>query len=317
MLRFRSLGRTVMGTVRGLLARSFCAVVPVLRPIGAALAAVGGGVYRIAGPILRPLRRLARPLKGLSLDLAGLVPALLAGAGVFLVVAGLFNYFSPAVLPSPSPTDVVVSDSPAPYSLPPLVTVGPSVSGNPSPGTSGTNTLAIATRVVIPALNIDLPIVASPANEQYPLCNAAEYLTLGKAYAYPGAPQAVYLYAHARVHMFWNLLVNSKVNNGAAMLGMWVEVYTDDNQRHVYEISQVIRHVPPTTSFADKALAARTDQLWLQTSEGHVNSSTKLQIVADPIGVLAASQADAHPKNTSTICPDSVCTGPNQGGCHR
>ena len=292
MLRLRSLGRIVVGTLRSLLA-SFGAVVAVLR-------------------------RLARPLKGLSRDLVGLIPALLAGAGVFLVVAGLFNYFSPAVEANPSPTDVVASDSPAAYSLPPLVTINPSGSGDASPGTSGGIGLAVATRVVIPALNIDVPIVASPANEQYPLCNVAEYLSLGKDYAYPGAPQAVYLYAHARVHMFWNLLVNSKINNGAAMIGMWVEVYTDDNQRHIYEISQVIRHVPPSTSFADKALASQTDQLWLQTSEGHANSSTKLQIVATPIGVLAASQADAHPAGRGNVCPDApLCTASNQGGCRR
>ena len=113
MLRLRSLGRTVVGTVRGLLARSFDVGVPVLRPVGAALAAGAGAVSRTARPILHPLRRLARPLKGLSRDLAGLVPALLAGAGVFLVVAGLFNYFSPAVEPNPSPTDVAQAPDPS------------------------------------------------------------------------------------------------------------------------------------------------------------------------------------------------------------
>ncbi|MGD0019674.1 MAG: hypothetical protein ABSD62_10510 [Candidatus Limnocylindrales bacterium] len=318
MLRLRSLGRTVQGTVRGLLARPFRAVGSILRPVGAALGALARTVARITRPIVRPFRRIARPLKGFLGDLVGLVPALLAGAGVFLVVAGLFNYFSPAALPSPSPSDVVASASPAPYSLPPRVTAEPSGSGNPSPGPSGTAALAIATRVVIPALNIDDPIVASPHNEQYPLCNVAEYLSLDKVYAYPGAPQAVYLYAHARVHMFWNLLVSSKVNDGAAMIGMWVEVYTDDDQRHIYEISRVIRHVPATTTFADQALAATTDQLWLQTSEGHANSSTKLQIVAMPIGVLAASHADAHPAGRGSVCPDApLCTAPNQGGCRR
>ena len=100
---------------------------------------------------------------------------------------------------------------------------------------------APATRVVIPALGIDLPVVTSPPNEHFPLCNVAEYLVLGRALAYPGLPQATYLYAHARTGMFLPLLTQSQVNNGAAMIGMWVEVYTDDNQRHVYEISQVIR----------------------------------------------------------------------------
>lgn len=296
MLRLRSFGRTVRG----------------------AFAAVAGRVARIARRIGRPFSRLVRPLEGLLGVLAGWATALLAGAGVFLVVAGLFYYFSPAALPSPSPSDVAVSGSPAPYSLPPRVTAGPSGSGTASPGPSGTAALAIATRVVIPALNIDDPIVASPHNEQYPLCNAAEYLTLNKVYAYPGAPQAVYLYAHARVHMFWNLLVNSKVKDGAAMIGMWVEVYTDDDQRHIYEIARVIRHVPPTTAFADQALAATTDQLWLQTSEGHANSSTKLQVVAMPIGVVAATHADAHPTGRGSVCPDApLCTAPDQGGCRR
>ncbi len=323
MHRLRSLGRTVRGAIRELLARPFRAVVSIFRPVGAALAALAGTVARHAGPIARPLRRLARPLRGLLRDLVGLVPALLAGAGVFLVVAGLFNYFSPAYLSSatgssPSPSTVVASASPEPYTLPPLVTAAPSPSGSASPGASGTIGLALATRVVIPALNIDDAIVASPPNEQFPLCNVAEYLTLDRVYAYPGAPQATYLYAHARVNMFWNLLVQSKVNNGAGMIGDWVEVYTDDDQNHIYVISQVIRHVPPTTAFADQALAATTDQLWLQTSEGHVNSSTKLQVVAMPIGVLAATQADAHPKNNAIVCPDApLCTAPNQGGCRR
>jgi hypothetical protein len=171
---------------------------------------------------------------------------------------------------------------------------------------------------VIPALNIDLPIQASPPNEQYPLCNTAEYLTLDKAYAYPGAPQVTYLYAHARIYMFWQLLAQSKINDGAGMIGDLVLVYTDDNQRHIYEISQVIRHVPPTNAFADQALSVKADQLWMQTSEGHLDSSTKLQVVALPVGVLAASQADSHPKLTGTVCPDApLCTAPGQGGCRK
>jgi hypothetical protein len=254
----------------------------------------------------------------------GVLPALLAGAGVFLVVAGLFNYFTPPAVGDASPTATVTPSPVVLASVPPVATATPrrsptvSPSGSAAPSPTSSADWAIATRIAIPALNIDLPIQNAPANEQFPLCDAAEYLTLGKAFAYPGAPQAVYLYAHARVNMFWQLLVNSKVNNGAAMIGMWAEVYTDDNQRHIYEIDQVIRHVPPNTSFADAALAATTDELWLQTSEGHADSSTKLQVVAKPIGVLAASQADAHPKLTGKVCPDApLCTAPGQGGCRK
>lgn len=316
MLRLRSLGRSLGRTLRRVFSRPFHALVRILEPVGAALAAFGRAGARMTRPIVRPFRPLVRPLRGLLGDLVSLMPALLAGAGVFLVVAGLFNYFSPAGQPGASPTAEVASGSPSLLSLPPLAT--PSGSASPSPGTSAGITRAVATRVVVPALNIDLPIIASPPNEQFPLCDTAEYLALDKAYAYPGAPQAVYLYAHARVHMFLPLLTTSQVNNGAAMIGMWAEVYTDDNQRHIYEITQVIRHVPNSPSTLDQPLAVTTDELWLQTSEGHADTSNKLQVVALPIGVLAASQADAHPASTAHVCPDAPrCTAPNQGGCRR
>ena len=273
---------------------------------------------RAAGSVLVPV---LKPVLGLLGDAMGLVPALLAGAGVFLVVAGLFNYFTPISQGQSTPT-AEVTFSPEPFSLPPRPTasrsasVGPSSSGSIEP--SPTDSWAIATRIVIPALNIDLPIQASPANERFPLCNTAEYLTLAKVYAYPGAPQVTYLYAHARIYMFWQLLAQSKINNGDGMLGDLVLVYTDDNQNHVYEISQVIRHVPPTNAFADQALAVKSDELWMQTSEGHLDSSTKLQVVATPVGVLAASQADSHPKLTGTVCPDApLCTAAGQGGCRK
>ena len=300
MLRLRSFGRAL-----------------ILEPVGAAFASLGRACARIARPIVRPFRPLVRPLMRLLGDIVGPMPALLAGAGVFLVVSGLFNYFSPAGPAGASPTAGVASASPSLFSLPPGAT--PSGAASPSPGSSGTTTLAVATRIVIPALNIDLPIVVAPPNEQFPLCDTAEYFSQGKvAYAYPGAPQAVYLYAHARAQMFLPLLTTSQVHDGAAMKGDFVEVYTDDNQNHIYEITLVIRHVPANTAFADRASAATTDQLWLQTSEGHADTSDKLQVVAMPLGVLAASQADAHPAPTGRVCPDAPrCAAPNNSGCRR
>ena len=249
------------------------------------------------------------------MDLVGILPALLAGAGVFLVVAGLFYYLQPAsadsAAASPTPTLSV-----APYSLPPRLSAAPS--------TSAGATAAIATRIRIPALAIDLPIVAAPANEEFPLCNVAEYAVLDKPMAYPGLPQATYIYAHARglpkysANMFLPLLTQSKINSGAAMIGMWVEVYTADNQRHVYQMSQVIRHVPDSSSAFDGAIAAKTDQLWLQTSEGTIHDPLKMQVVAQPVGVLAASSADAHPTGQGNICSDAPkCKSPNGGGCRR
>lgn len=260
--------------------------------------------------LLRALNRfLIRPLLALIGEILGVVPALLAGAGVFFVVAGLFTYLQPAEASTETPTPTAVASfSFAPYTIPPIASAQPSGSATPE--------AAVATRIQVPALNIDLPIIASPPNEEFPLCNTAEYLTLGKPLGYPGQPQATYLYAHARTNMFLPLLNTSKVNNGAAMVGMWVEIYTDDNQRHVYEISEVIRHVPDDASSLDRAAAATTDQLWLQTSEGPYASSTKLQVVAQPVGVLAATEADSHPTSHGNVCPDApVCKDDGDSGC--
>jgi hypothetical protein len=237
-----------------------------------------------------------------------LIPALLAGAGVFLVVAGLFYYLQPVsadatATPTPTPAGSVAA-----YSLPPIKSAGPSGSVGPQE--------SIATRIKVPALAIDLPIVASPPNEQFPLCYVAEYISLDKHFAYPGLPQATYIYAHAQKGMFWPLLVASKVDNGVAMIGMWIEVYTDDNQRHIYKITEVIRGVLDNSASLDRALQAKTDQLWLQTSEGPKETSTKLQIVAEPIGVIAANPADAHPTGKGSVCPTAPkCKTVGASGC--
>ena len=255
-------------------------------------------------------RAILRPIGRLVLDLLGLSPALIAGAGVFLIAAGLFYYLQPVeAAPGATPT-AAPSASVAAYSIPPIASIAPV-----GPATSGSVTAYIATRVTVPALGIDLPVVTSPPNEQFPLCNAAEYLVLDKPLAYPGLPQATYLYAHARIGMFLPLLTQSQINNGNAMVGMWVEIYTDDNQRHVYQISQVLRHVSGSAAL-DTAANAKTDQLWLQTSEGPFESSTKLQVVAQPVGVIAATAADAHPAGKGNVCPDAPrCKFSGATGC--
>jgi hypothetical protein len=273
---------------------------------GAAVSArrrIGAVPRGIAARLPRPSRRVR--------EAVALLPALLAGAGVFLVVAGLFNYFAPSSGPGPTatPTPAAAATS-EPFTLPPIASGSPSITPSQGPG-------AVATRLVVPALNIDLPVVAAGPNERYPLCDAAEWLVAGRTYAYPGAAQPTYLYAHARDGMFGPFLEASMVDDGAALIGMWIELYSDDNQRHIYEITRVLRHVPNSPSFLSEVSAATTDQLWLQTSEGHADTSFKLQIVAMPVGIVAAaSAADAHPTGTGTVCPDApVCETADQTGC--
>lgn len=241
--------------------------------------------------------------------MVGLVPALLAGAGVFIVVAGLLNYMAPvAAAPNATPT----------FTVSPLGTVSvptPSAQGSRSPGASSTISFsgALATRVRVPALRIDLAVVSSKPNETFPLCNAAEYfidtsVTPPKPQlATPGAAQATYIYAHARVGMFLPLLSHSMINEGNDMIHMHVIVYTDDDQAHLYEITKVLRHWTDIGA----AFGAATDQLWLQTSEGPYVANPApgqvkdLAVVAMPLGVLATDFASAHPTNKGHVCSDA------------
>ena len=64
------------------------------------------------------------------------------------------------------------------------------------------------------------------------------------------------------------------------MLGMIVEVYTSDDQRFLYEITEV----PPPPAGARRRRSTPThEQLWLQTSEGPKGTPGKTQVVAEPL----------------------------------
>ena len=68
--------------------------------------------------------------------------------------------------------------------------------------------------------------------------------------------------------MFLPLLERSKVKNGKSMLGMIVEVWTSDDQKFLYEISQVRRH----QKTLDDAFAAKAERALapdIRGSEGH------------------------------------------------
>lgn len=225
-----------------------------------------------------------------------MLPAALTAAGVALVTAGLITYTDPAaagIPPSASPgASPVAVVSPSP----PLggSGVAPSPSGTGlSPGTSAPAE-RVATRIAVPALRIDLPMIAG--GPDYPPCNVALYIT--DLYQ-PGGDGAIYVYAHARRGMFLPLLEQSQVRDGAGMIGMIVQVWTSDEQLYLYEISEVRRH---QTDLND-AVSADREQLWLQTSEGPRGTVPKLQVVAEPLSVgPAADPADAHPTAEPVAC---------------
>jgi hypothetical protein len=249
-----------------------------------------------------------------------LVPALLTALGVAALAGGALSLTAPVAadpLPSPSPT-LAASVEPSGTALitfPPLPSAAPP-STSPTPPAD-----RVATRVRVAALGIDLPVVKPPGGaDAYPYCDVAMY----QPYSYPeqhlelrqpGQGGATYLFAHAQHRMFLPILNASKVQDGRSMLGMVVEVWTSDNQRFLYEITQVRRHVDPETSVNGvpisllEALTAQDEQLWLQTSEGvHVEDGPRkpvLQVVALPISQEVADPADAHPQAKPRNCePD-------------
>lgn len=227
-----------------------------------------------------------------------IAPALLTALGVTFLAAGVLSLTTtvaadPLATPAPS-----ASPDPAIPSTPsPLITLPPLGSGGPPPVSASFPPDRVATRVRIAALKIDLPVIHQPAG--YPACNVAMFFgddRLGQ----PGQGRATYIYAHARTGMFLPILTASKVSNGKKMVGMVVEVWTSDDQRFLYVITRVKRHVPYDKSIGP-AIAVKTEQLWLQTSEGR-GPQPKLQLIAEPLSQEPATHAAANPVPKPVNC---------------
>jgi hypothetical protein len=232
-----------------------------------------------------------------------LAPAGLTAAGVTLLAAGLLQYGAPAraggIEASPAPSDIAALPTPTFIvpSLPPIDgSAPPSVKPRPS-------VKRVATRVVVDQLGIDLPVIAQP-NPNYPSCNVAMYYQAA-GLGQPGQGRSVYLYAHARDGMFGPLYERAilKRNGGAkSLIDKLVDVYTNDDLRFVYIITGVRPNVKADGNFLDGPLAVKAETLWLQTSTGPNSTYPKLQVVAQPLGVVEASHADAHPKARPVNC---------------
>ena len=256
------------------------------------------------------------------------LPALLTAAGVVLVTAGLLSYANPTqaglqpleseVAGTLEPSIAFVSPTPdaTPAGGSPTASPVPSLepSGSPSASPQGTTPAsivpdptarpgrAVATRVVVPALNIDLPVVKG--NDGYPYCNVAMYLhtkdsAAKDAFGQPGEGRATYIYAHARDGMFGPIYELAMVKKTPRkMLGMVVQVYTSDFKLYLYEIREYRLHVTDL----DGPLGATKEELWLQTSEGPHGTPGKTQLIAYPISVSPADPKDAVPKPHPVNC---------------
>ena len=223
-----------------------------------------------------------------------LLPAVLTATGVSLIAAGLLSYSAPVeAAPGPSDSPPIVAVSPSPTI--PLPTFPPA-SGATSPSPSAPAD-RVATRVVIPALKIDLPIVKpSGGSSTYPQCNVAMYI---KELHQPGQGGATYLYAHARDGMFGPIYhLATEVKQPRKLLNMVVQVYTSDDQVFEYYVTQVLLH---QTSL-NAAMDATTEELWLQTSEGPKGTVGKTQLRAELLTVGPAEHAAAHPTPHPVNC---------------
>ncbi len=251
-----------------------------------------------------------------------LLLALLMASSVTLLTAGLLSYApssafgdlqtpkpivagDPLLTLQPRPSDrpttapsesLPTTDSPLPTGNPPQTTTpGPTATSTPS-GNQG-----LASRIRIPSLRIDLPVVPSDLvvrgnRDFYPLCDVAMFM---REFVQPGNEGATYIYAHAQRGMFAPLLKSSQVNDGASMIGALIEVYTSDNKLHLYELYRVKRHA------TDLSLAVPppgVHLLVLQTSEGVSGTIPKLQVAARPLSVVPASAEDANPPPSPRVC---------------
>ncbi|HEY5630474.1 MAG TPA: hypothetical protein VIR16_13290 [Candidatus Limnocylindrales bacterium] len=234
-------------------------------------------------------RRLAAMLAVLAVVVGACAsPATPSPAPASSAVTAVLSPSPVPPLPSDSP-DPSPSDSPYPSDSP-----SPSVSPSPTPVSSGT---AVATRIVIAALGIDLAVVKSPPPGVYPYCNVAMYF--GAPMGQPGGNRATYIFAHARDGMFgpiYELTMVKRTPN--KMVGMLVDVYTSDSLLHVYKIVRVLPHQLTLS----KPVAVRSDQLWLQTSEGPHGTPGKTQVVANPDSLVPADYAASHPKPRIVRC---------------
>lgn len=179
----------------------------------------------------------------------------------------------------------------------------PSPSSAPSAAPTRAPIRETPTRIVVAKLKIDLPIVSGdlslPGNPpDYPLCGVAQYLTIYRDPSRLGT--TTWIYGHARPGMLLPLLEASTVKNGAALVGMVVDLYSDAAKRYTYRITTVLRHATDRSAATDVPADGR--RLILQTSEGPSGTVPKLQVVAEFLSVGPAQPDEAMPTASPIGC---------------
>lgn len=216
--------------------------------------------------------------------------AVMTAAGITLVLGGLLSYQATAGPPPPASPTPPAGETPGPEGSPtPFPTIGP-VLPTPSPSAAGT-----ASRIVIPALKIDLPVVQAPPG--FPYCNVAQYV---KEFSQPGRPGSTVIGAHARPGMFLAIHDAVRVDNGAALLGLLVLVYTNDAHLFLYEVDLVNRM--QTNYDVTELPSGVTQQLVITTSEDGRDDPHKIMVRARYLYDTPADPTRANPLPHIVVC---------------
>jgi sortase (surface protein transpeptidase) len=222
-----------------------------------------------------------------------LLPAILTATGVSLIAGGLLTYTGAAEMTAqPSPTSIGLAPTPT-IALPTFSTS----SGSPPIASPTPLVDRFATRVRIPSLDIDLPVIKPTGGPNaYPKCNVAMFI---QELNQPGQGGATYLYAHARPGMFGPIYDLAVVMHKPNLLkGIYVEVFTSDDMRFTYEVVDVRLDQRDLND----AINAPGEELWLQTSEGPKGTKGKTQLRALPLTVGTATHAEANPVAKPVDC---------------
>lgn len=234
---------------------------------------------------------------------ASLVVMLIAGVSlVGLGITGSLG-FGPGASPTPldtSPPVVIVDPSSAPSAtIPPTNVSSPSPSLFPTASPTPLRAGDFVTRVAVPKLGINLPVVRPAPNESFPMCDVAEYIT---GFAQPGQGGVTYIYAHARNGMFWPLLRENRATGGKSLLGLTVLVYTSDDLVFTYKITAVALHIRDLSVAYNWNAAAKGEAVMLQTSETGSASGPKMAVIATLVSFAGTSYANAHPTPHPYVC---------------
>lgn len=157
----------------------------------------------------------------------------------------------------------------------------------------GAFTFARATRVTVPSIGIDIPVIRGTSG--YPLCRVAMYLA---SVAQPREPGITFLYAHARRGMFLPLLTRWKIDRGASLIGRTVKVWTSDSYVSYYRITRVRKTSYPMTGI----FSLTRERLWLQTSTGPNYTYAKLIVEASRYKTVKTTYSASHPTARPVRC---------------